>query len=201
MTASASPARSKSRYQSADERARRETSRAKSAPTRPCATSSATYWKPDLDSRLEWPRSSSMTSIASALQPRAQARSRNAYWRWVDSRCSRTCWGDDCRRYTIALRSRCVLRTLSLIVSLRGRSGVASQRPSHQRRQCAEYLLTNLRSDVDPVGLSPGACDAPSVVSRFAQTRRPVLALWPRSHSNLGCQVSGERMPPSGRAL
>src|SRR5207244_10233223 len=53
------------------------------------------------------PRSSSIVTIRSRGQPNATACSAKPYCRAVDSRCSRTCRGDDCRTYTIASRSRC----------------------------------------------------------------------------------------------
>src|SRR5713101_9636471 len=70
-----------------------------------------------------------MTATLSAAHPKSTARSRNAYCRAVDSRCSRTCLGSDCRRYTTARRSRWVARILSLIMALHAwPKGLAQER-------------------------------------------------------------------------
>ncbi len=130
-TTSASAQSSSRRCQSAEDRASRATSRLKMAPTRAWATSSASPWNPSRHWALAplCPRSSSMTATRSAAHPKTTARSRNAYCRAVDSRCSRTCLGSDCRRYITARRSRWVARILSLIVDLHAcPEGLAQER-------------------------------------------------------------------------
>src|SRR5262245_55051057 len=96
------------RARSADKRARRETSRPKMAPTSPRQTRLTRSRKPLRCSaeRPERPRSQSMTATRAAAQPRRAASSTSAYWRAVDSVCSRTCAIVDWRTYTIALRLR-----------------------------------------------------------------------------------------------
>ena len=82
------------------ERASRDTSSAKMAPTRPWPTSSARRLKPLRQAVPDplCPRSSSMTSTRSAGQPSATARSLRAYCRAVDSGWLRTWRGSDWRR-------------------------------------------------------------------------------------------------------
>src|SRR5471030_2156692 len=48
-----------------------------------------------------------MVNTRSRAQPNATACSAKPYCRSVDSRFSITCFGEDCRTYTIASRSRC----------------------------------------------------------------------------------------------
>jgi len=51
--------------------------------------------------------SSSITRTRSVAQPSSPARAANPYWSRVDSWCTSTCWGVDCRTYTTASRSWC----------------------------------------------------------------------------------------------
>jgi hypothetical protein len=89
--------------------ARRLISRPRISPTWSSATSASKRWtpgRPSADCPL-MPRSSSMMTTCSAGPPRATARSTRAYWRAVDSRFSATCWGEDWRTATMALRCLC----------------------------------------------------------------------------------------------
>src|SRR5713226_6735485 len=87
-------------------RAKRETSRAATAPTLPRQTSATIRSKPARATppAAERPRSSSTVSMRD--QPSAVRRSRIAYCKALLSRLWRTCWAEDCRTYRIALRSR-----------------------------------------------------------------------------------------------
>src|SRR5215469_8046071 len=85
------------RCQSAEFRARRETSNPITKPVWPRATSLTSFWK--LSRPADWepdlPRSPSRTWIRASGQPSATARSRKAYWRWVLSVFSSTWRGVD----------------------------------------------------------------------------------------------------------
>ncbi len=81
----------------------------------------------------------------------------------MDSRCSRTCLGSDCRRYTTARRSRCVARILSLIVDLHAwtAASCAGETPTPRagraaRRPTARPTRPVARADR---GLASSACD------------------------------------------
>ncbi len=93
-------ANSINRATSAFERASREISIPKIAPTSPehtRATSSANPARAT-PQRPETPRSVSITSTSRRAQPSCTASSASPYWRVVDSACSRTCAIDDWRR-------------------------------------------------------------------------------------------------------
>src|SRR5918996_2382175 len=114
ISVSVIPARSSSRYQSALERASRDTSRPNTIPTRPRAMSAVIRAKPEraVPAEPETPRSSSITSTARRDQPNSTARSTSAYWRSVDSTL-RSVWpGVDWRTYTTAARPRWAGRIL-----------------------------------------------------------------------------------------
>src|SRR5712692_12008811 len=102
-------ASSSSLDRSAEERARRETSRPKMAPTSPRHTRATTSLNPARLSaeRPDNPRSASMTSMALAAQPSRAASSTRPYWRAVDSVLSRTWAREDWRTYTNPKRLRC----------------------------------------------------------------------------------------------
>jgi hypothetical protein len=106
---SVSRANSSNRDRSADERASREISNPKIAPTSPRQTRDTNSRNPSRPCavRPERPRSQSITSTALRAQPNATASSARAYCRAVDSVLSRTCARLDWRTYTIAARSRC----------------------------------------------------------------------------------------------
>src|SRR5262249_51596341 len=63
----------------------------------------------------------------SAGQPSCTARCARAYCRSVDSWLWRTCWGEDWRTYTIALRERWCALTLA-----EGVRGVSAGRPAEE---------------------------------------------------------------------
>ena len=92
-------ASSSRRDRSAEERARRETSRPKMAPTSPRHTRPTRSLYPERCSaeRPDRPRSASITATAERAQPRRTASSTNPYWRAVDSVLSRTWASDDWR--------------------------------------------------------------------------------------------------------
>src|SRR5262245_32063253 len=94
------PARSMRRCQSALLRARRDTSRPSTRPTRASATSAVSRAKPDRATEPEpdRPRSSSMTRMRSSGQPSSRALAASAYCRSVDSRLCSTCAALDWRR-------------------------------------------------------------------------------------------------------
>src|SRR6266567_892672 len=105
------------RCQSVELRANRETSSPKTIPARPMLTSVTSFWKPsrsDADAP-DCPRSLSITTICCASHPKAAARSRIAYCRFVLSVFSKTCRRVDCRTYRYALRARCSGRTFSYL--------------------------------------------------------------------------------------
>ncbi len=112
---SVSRANSSRRPNSAEERARRETSSPKTAPTSPRHTRATSARKParSAPNFPDRPRSASITSTSSRVQPSRTAWSARLYWRRVDSVFSRTCNKVDCRKYTIALRERCPTVTFS----------------------------------------------------------------------------------------
>jgi hypothetical protein len=87
MRVSVIPARSSSRYQSALERARRDTSNASTIPTSPNAICSVSSPNPGLTDEPDplTPRSVSMTRTAARGQPHATALSASAYCLRVDS--------------------------------------------------------------------------------------------------------------------
>jgi hypothetical protein len=88
MSVSASAQISSNRCQSVELRARRETSRPITNPTRPSPTSATSRWKPDRASAdaPERPKSSSITTSCSGAQPSARARRWRSYCRAVLSR-------------------------------------------------------------------------------------------------------------------
>src|SRR6202007_2132508 len=88
ISVSVRPARSMRRYHSALLRAKRETSRPSTRPTRASATSAVTREKPGRFAfpPPDRPRSSSMMTIRSAGQPSSRALLASAYCRSVDSR-------------------------------------------------------------------------------------------------------------------
>src|SRR5881227_3904717 len=73
------------RYQSPQERARRDASRLRTAPTRPRPTSAMRYWKPSRPrvEAPEWPWSWSMTWMRPWDHPNCSARRARSYWRAV----------------------------------------------------------------------------------------------------------------------
>ena len=85
---------------SALERASREISIPKIAPTSPQQTRRTSSVNPSRATphRPETPRSVSITSTSGRAQPSRTASSASPYWRVVDSVCSRTCAIDDWRR-------------------------------------------------------------------------------------------------------
>ena len=85
--------------QSLDFLASRDTSRPITIPAFPIPASLTSRRKParSTDRAPDCPRSESITSMLSAGQPRAMARSRSAYWRSVLSVFSTTCRRVDCR--------------------------------------------------------------------------------------------------------
>src|SRR5215472_9941395 len=99
---------SRRRCRSAELRARRDTSSPRIAPTSPTQTRPTSSLNPERADavRPDTPRSASITEIRSALQPSRAASCTSAYWRAVDSVCSRTCAMVDWRTYTTADRSR-----------------------------------------------------------------------------------------------
>src|SRR6516225_1452339 len=110
---SVSAQNSSSRCVSAFERASLETSSPKIAPTSPRHTRETICAYPFLacvsENRPEIPRSPSTTTIRSASQPSLAASSASAYCRSVERKFSRTCRGEDWRKYTTASRSKCEL--------------------------------------------------------------------------------------------
>ena len=85
-------ASSNRRDRSAEERARRDTSSPKMAPTSPTHTRPTRSLNPGRRSaeRPDRPRSASITSTCWRAQPNRTASSASAYWRAVDSVLSRT---------------------------------------------------------------------------------------------------------------
>jgi hypothetical protein len=84
---------SSKRWRSAELRAKRDTSSPKIAPTSPTQTRPTNSLNPERADavRPEIPRSASITEIREAGHPSRAASSASAYWRAVDSVCSRTC--------------------------------------------------------------------------------------------------------------
>jgi hypothetical protein len=119
---SVSAQNSSSRCVSAFERASLETSSPKIAPTSPrhtLETSRAYPFRARVsENRPEIPRSPSTTTIRSASHPNRAASSANAYCRSVERKFTRTCLGEDWRKYTIASRSRCWLAIFPVTVSI-----------------------------------------------------------------------------------
>ncbi len=131
--------------------------------------------------------------IACSDQQRLSGRLRNAFRHGVDSGCSSTCLGSDCRGRTTTRRSRCLDRTSSLTAGL-GRRRFDPQLPVDKRRQGSEQVASVLRGQVRPKERRwwrHGCCSCVQV--------RPA---W--SSSPPGCQVSGparpRRLPPLGQA-
>ena len=85
---------------SAFERASREISIPKIAPTSPEQTRRTSSVNPARATphRPDTPRSVSITTTSGRAQPSRTASSASPYWRVVDSVCSRTCAIDDWRR-------------------------------------------------------------------------------------------------------
>ena len=92
-------ANSINRATSALERASREISSPKIAPTSPKHTRATSSAKPSraTPQRPDTPRSVSITTTSPRAQPSRTASSASPYWRAVDSVCSRTCAIDDWR--------------------------------------------------------------------------------------------------------
>src|SRR5215471_5815086 len=123
------------RWRSAELRARRDTSSPRIAPTSPTQTRPTSSLKPDRADavRPETPRSASITEIRAALHPSRAASSASAYWRAVDSVCSRTWAIVDWRTYTTASRSRwvAVILLAALIGPSSGERGLDHVRHDH----------------------------------------------------------------------
>ena len=100
----------------------------------------------------EIPRSSSITTTCSRVNPSSIARSTSAYCRAVDSTLRSTCACEDWRRYTNAWRRRC--EEVSFERSLTDRRlllvGLADDRPRDQRRQQRHRRLPLLLADQLP---------------------------------------------------
>jgi hypothetical protein len=117
---SVSAQNSSSRCVSAFDRASLETSSPKIAPTSPRHTRATSCAYPlracASENRPEIPRSPSTTVIRSDSHPSLAASSASAYCRSVERKFSRTCLGEDWRKYTTATRRRCepVIFTVAL---------------------------------------------------------------------------------------
>src|SRR3989441_1055878 len=194
---------SSKRWRSAELRAKREISSPKIAPTSPRHTRLTTSLNPVRPDPLrpDNPRSVSIVTIADAGHPRRAASSASAYWRAVDSVCSRTCISVDCRTYTTASRSRCrrviVCGPLIVCASSSGdrrhehighgghqiRAGSASH---HSRKLPSSKELEIDRRDLRQRGVeATGRLHAPR--HRFDRIRRDVqqAAAFARAHRHI----------------
>ncbi len=178
-------------------RAKRETSRAATAPTVPRQTSATMRSKPRRATApaADRPRSAPTTSIRQT--PNACSRPVMAYCRAPLSRLCMTWWGEDCRTSSIALRRRCCGPIVADIITARPRIAgivhVVQHQPNHQlarlpacsarTRALSRRVLRNaalrpseqielIRSvpalAVHPVSISHGSLPDPS-------HRRPIL--------------------------
>ncbi len=117
-------------------RAKRETSRAATAPTVPRQTSATMRSKPRRATApaADRPRSAPTTSIRET--PNACSRPVMAYCRAPLSRLCMTWWGEDCRTSSIALRRRCCGPIVADIITARPRIAgivhVVQHQPNHQ---------------------------------------------------------------------
>jgi hypothetical protein len=100
MSVSVTWQNSSRRWKSAELRDSREASSTSTRPAWPWQTLRTTSLKSRRPwvLRPDWPRSPSSTSTRERSQPRAAAASASAYWRIVDSLCSRTWAAVDWRR-------------------------------------------------------------------------------------------------------